>query len=147
MLVESVLRNKGGGVVTARPSSTVGEAARILSQHRIGALVITEVEGGGREIAGIFSERDIVRGMAEYGDAVFGKPVRDLMSTDVVVCSPADSLEQLMVVMTSRRVRHLPVIAEDRLVGIVTIGDVVKSRLEEATMEVDSLRSYVMEAR
>lgn len=147
MLVESVLRAKGAGVVTARPDITVGEAARVLARHRIGALVITDVDGTAPQIVGIFSERDIVRGMAEHGEAVFAKPVREFMSTDVLVCAPTDSLEQLMGVMTTRRVRHLPVMDQGALVGIVTIGDVVKSRLEEATMEVDSLRSYVMEAR
>ncbi len=147
MLVETVLRAKGSSVVTARPDITVGEAATKLAQHRIGALVLTESEDADAEIAGIFSERDIVRGMAAHGEAVFRKPVREFMSTDVLVCSAKDSLERLMGVMTNRRVRHLPVIDDGALIGIVTIGDVVKSRLEEATMEVDSLRDYVMSAR
>lgn len=147
MLVESVLRAKGSGVVTVRPDITVGDAARVLAKHRIGALVVTEGDGREAQILGIFSERDIVRGIAEHGDKLFGMTVRQLMSTDVLVCSASDALEQLMAVMTNRRVRHLPVVQDGELIGIVTIGDVVKNRLEEATMVVDSLTRYVADVR
>ncbi len=144
MLVESVLRHKGTNVVTTKADVTIGEAARVLAAHRIGALIVIDDQ---QAIVGVLSERDIVRGIAEYGDRVYAMPVRQLMSSDVLVCGRQDSLQSLMAVMTNRRVRHLPVVEDQRLVGIVTIGDVVKSRLEEATMEVDSLRRYVMDVR
>ncbi len=145
MLVETVLRAKGSGVVTTGPEVMVGEAAKLLSAHRIGALVV--VDAGSGRVVGVFSERDIVRAMAEHGAKVLDMRVRDLMSTDVAVCSAEDSVESLMATMTNRRIRHLPVVKDGALTGIVTIGDVVKTRLEEATMEVDSLRSYVMDSR
>lgn len=144
MLVESVLRHKGTNVVTTKPDVSIGEAARILAANRIGALIIVDDQ---QAIVGVLSERDIVRGLAEHGDRVYAMPVRQLMSSDVLVCRRQDSLQSLMAVMTNRRVRHLPVVEDQRLVGIVTIGDIVKSRLEEATMEVDSLRRYVMDVR
>lgn len=143
MLVESVLKAKGNAVVTIAAETTVGEAAKLLAAKRIGALVVMD----GDRLAGILSERDIVRGMAENGETIYRMPVSVLMSREVLVCGPADSVESLMATMTHRRVRHLPVLVDDRLVGIVTIGDVVKTRLDEATMEVDSLRSYVMGGR
>lgn len=148
MIVETVLRAKGNGVVTARPDITVGEAARQLAANRIGAVVV--VDGDGREpcIVGIFSERDIVRSLANHGEAAFKMRIRDFMSTNVVTCHPADTVEALMAVMTNRRVRHLPVLGEgNALIGIITIGDVVKSRLDEATMVVESLRDYVSAGR
>lgn len=145
MLVETVLQGKGSNVVTTGPDVTIAEAARLLCAHRIGAVVVIDGEA---RIVGILSERDIVRGMALKGERVYAEQVRDLMSTDVLVCRSEDSLEHLMSIMTNRRVRHLPVVdTEGRLKGIVTIGDVVKNRLDEATMEVDSLRNYVMAGR
>ncbi len=144
MLVETVLHGKGSGVHTVKPDATIAAAATQLNAHRIGALVA--VDGTGR-IAGILSERDIVRGMSQFGEEVHAKTVAELMSVDVFTCSPQASLEELMQVMTKRRVRHLPVVEEGRLVGIVTIGDVVKNLLTEAKMEVDSLRDYVMTSR
>lgn len=148
MLVETVLRAKGNGVVTARPDVTVGEAARQLAANRIGALVIVDGDGLLPRIVGILSERDIVRVLAERGPATSDMRVRDLMSTNVVTCRLGDTVEQLMAVMTNRRVRHLPVLGDDgALIGIITIGDVVKNRLEEATMVVESLRDYVSAGR
>lgn len=143
MLVETVLRAKGNTVVTTGSEATVGEAARVLAANRIGALVV--VDRG--EIVGVFSERDIVRGMADQGERLFHMPIAELMTRNVVTCAPGDSLESLMATMTNRRLRHLPVIDGGRLVGIVTIGDVVKNRLEEATMVADSLKRYVTDSR
>jgi len=145
MLVETVLQGKGSNVVTTGPEVTIAEAARLLCAHRIGAMVVVD---GDARIVGMLSERDIVRGMALKGERVQSNQVRDLMSADVLVCRSEDTLEHLMSVMTNRRVRHLPVVdGEGHLKGIVTIGDVVKNRLDEATMEVDSLRNYVMAGR
>lgn len=147
MLVKTLLKAKarGAGVVTVSPDMTVAEAARTLASNRIGALVATEQDGA---IAGILSERDIVRGVALQGETCLRSSVRDLMTASVLTCREEDSVESLMQVMTSKRIRHLPVVDGDsRLVGIVTIGDVVKSRLDEADMEVDNLRHYVVAAR
>lgn len=147
MLVKTILKAKarGAGVVTVSPDITVAEAARTLATNRIGALIALE-EGGA--IAGILSERDIVRGVALQGEGCLRAPVRDLMTAAVLTCHEDDSVESLMQTMTSKRIRHLPVVDGDgRLVGIVTIGDVVKSRLDQADMEVDNLRHYVVAAR
>ena len=147
MLVTSILKAKarGAGVVTISPDAKITEAARLLAEHRIGALIAIEADN---RIAGILSERDIVRGVSERGNLCLGLSVRDLMTSQVVVCHEEDAIDDLMKTMTTRRVRHLPVVsAENRLIGIVTIGDVVKSRLSEADMEVDNLRHYVVAAR
>jgi len=147
MLVTTILKAKarGAGVVTISPDAKITEAARLLAEHRIGALIAIEADN---RIAGILSERDIVRGVSERGNLCLGLSVRDLMTSQVVVCHEEDAIDDLMKTMTTRRVRHLPVVsAENRLIGIVTIGDVVKSRLSEADMEVDNLRHYVVAAR
>lgn len=147
MLVKTILKAKarGAGVVTVSPDITVAEAARALSTNRIGALVAMEASGA---IAGILSERDIVRGVALQGEGCLRSSVRDLMTAAVLTCHEDDSVESLMQTMTSRRIRHLPVVDSDgKLTGIVTIGDVVKSRLDEADMEVDNLRHYVVASR
>ncbi|MTJ82073.1 MAG: CBS domain-containing protein [Telmatospirillum sp.] len=145
MIVKTVLKQKGNNdVATVTPDMPVMEAARALHSKRIGALVVIGAEN---RIVGILSERDIVRGMALNDGRMDTLKVHDLMTSSVLVCNPDDSLDLLMGIMTNRRVRHLPVVEHNRLVGIVTIGDVVKARLEDATMQVDSLRDYVMTAR
>ncbi|MGE5547185.1 MAG: CBS domain-containing protein [Solirubrobacterales bacterium] len=147
MIVKMILKAKarGAGVVTVSPEATVGDAAKLLAEHRIGALIAVEDHGA---IAGILSERDIVRGVAAQGATCLALKVRDLMTAAVHTCHEEDTLDSLMQTMTTRRIRHLPVMDTDnRLVGIVTIGDVVKSRLDEASMEVDNLRHYVVASR
>lgn len=147
MIVKTIMKGKarGAGIVTVSPDASVGEAARLLAANRIGALVA--VEDGGA-IAGMLSERDIVRGLAQTADSCLRTRVRELMTADVQVCRESDTIEALMQIMTGKRIRHLPVVDESgQLIGIVTIGDVVKSRLDEASMEVDSLRHYVMASR
>jgi CBS domain-containing protein len=144
MIVRTILMGKASGeVATTTASQTVGAAAALLTQRRIGALVVVDDQ---QQLAGILSERDIVRGMAKFGGVVQDMTVGELMTRDVVTCSSGDSLESLMSVMTSNRIRHLPVLEGGKLAGIITIGDVVKSRLEETTLQVDSLREYVMSA-
>lgn len=145
MIVRTILKNKASNdVATTTAEHMVGEAAKALHQRRIGALVVIDAD---QNIVGILSERDIVRGMALHGHAVNALKVRDLMTSAVLVCSPDDPLEKLMGIMTNNRVRHLPVMEDAKLVGIITIGDVVKSRLDDATMQVDQLREYVMVSR
>jgi CBS domain-containing protein len=151
MYVQSILDTKGSEVVTTRPEETIAATARLLAKHRIGAVLVLSGDAGdgddGRRVIGVISERDIVAGMAAHGPGVADMKVSDLMTRDVVLCRPTDTIEDIMTVMTGRRIRHLPVVEEDRLVGIVSIGDVVKQRLDETAMEMDSLRQYVLSGR
>jgi CBS domain-containing protein len=147
MVVKTILKAKarGVGVVSIGPEATLVEATRLLAANRIGALIVVDATGA---IAGILSERDIVRAISTDADASLTKRVRDYMTADVLTCTETDSIESLMQTMTTRRIRHLPVVDQSgHLVGMVTIGDVVKSRLEMASMEAESLREYVMAAR
>jgi CBS domain-containing protein len=137
MTVEQLLNTKGREVATIEPDATVAMAAHRLRARRVGALVVSR---GGGVIAGIISERDIVRGLAEHGRDLLDRRVSDLMTRSVTTCSPTDSVRDLMAVMTQRRIRHLPVASEGTLCGIVSIGDVVKNRLEEMQLETGVLR-------
>jgi CBS domain-containing protein len=137
MNVEGILRSKGATVVTIKPDATVGDLVHGLREDRIGAMVVSE---DGRSVLGIISERDVVRGLADRGSRVLEAPVAELMTRDVVLCTPRDTVKQVMAEMTRRRVRHLPVVADGVLCGIVSIGDVVKNRLEEIETETNVLR-------
>lgn len=138
---------KGTEVITVTPTASLQEAALTLRANRIGAvLVVDDVTGDGR-IAGILSERDIVGAIADFGASALEKPVSDVMSADVVTCSPSDTVEQLMETMTARRIRHLPVVQDTALVGIVSIGDVVKKRLAEISDEAKALQDYITTGR
>lgn len=138
---------KGTEVITVTPTASLQEAALTLRANRIGAvLVVDDVTGNGR-IAGILSERDIVGAIADFGASALEKPVSDVMSADVVTCSPSDTVEQLMETMTARRIRHLPVVQDTALVGIVSIGDVVKKRLAEISDEAKALQDYITTGR
>ncbi len=138
--VSSVLKHKGHDVVTVTPHQTVTAIVRVLAQNRIGAVPVVNEKG---QIIGIISERDIVRGMAEHAEAVLTLAADQLMSRDVKTCSSEDPLVDLMEVMTHQRIRHLPVIQDGALHGIVSIGDVVKQRLEEVQSEAEELRNYI----
>lgn len=141
MTVAAILRGKGHQVATIGPDRTVAAAAQELRDERIGALVVS---ADGRTVEGMLSERDIVYAIAAHGPAALDWPVRDLMSADVRTCRPEDSVQELMETMTQHRVRHLPVLdGEDRLAGIVSIGDVVKRRLDELQFERDAMVEYV----
>jgi CBS domain-containing protein len=144
MHVQAILGNKGSKVVTVRPQATILDACRLLAEHRIGAVPVVDEDG---RVAGIFSERDSVRAVAQQGSRALDLPLTEVMTRNVLTCKPEDSLDDLMGVMTTRRVRHLPVIEAGKLIGIVSIGDVVKHRLDQAALEVDSLREYVLAGR
>lgn len=145
MIVQDILNSKESKeVATIASDRSVADASQRLHQRRIGALVVVE---GADRIDGILSERDIVRGLAQRGAEVLSLRVADLMTRSVLTCHPRDSLETLMATMTANRVRHLPVENEGRLAGIITIGDVVKARLKEATQEMDQMREYVAAPR
>jgi CBS domain-containing protein len=142
MIVSQILRDKGSAVLTVPPEATAVEAARIMNERRIGALVVRKNHG---PLEGIVSERDIVVALAEQGPASAERPVRSLMTTAdrLITCAPADSVAHIMAVMTDRRVRHLPVIENGRLAGIISIGDIVKARLRETLAEVEAMTAYV----
>ena len=140
MNVETILRNKGNWVATIRPDATVGDAIGMLNRERIGAIVVSE---DGIGVDGILSERDIVAALAEQGTNLLSRSVDDVMTHDVITCDPGDTVGELMAEMTNRRIRHFPVVADGRLRGIVSIGDLVKSRLDEVEFEASSLRSFI----
>jgi CBS domain-containing protein len=144
MIVRTILTSKSSSDVSSTVASQkVFEAAQLLAKWRIGALVVLDEQ---HQLVGILSERDIVRGLAHHGASVEEMTVGELMTKDVVTCASSDTLDSLMGVMTDNRIRHLPVLETGTLVGIITIGDIVKARLDETTMQVDSLRDYVMAA-
>ena len=140
MDVETILRNKGPAVATIRPDDTVGAAIEALVSRNIGALVASE---DGETVDGIISERDIVHALARHGVALLALSVAEVMTRSVVTCDPTESVAELMAEMTNRRIRHLPVVRDGRLYGIVSIGDVVKNRLDEIEYEARSLRSFI----
>lgn len=140
MLVRQILREKGRDVVTIGSDATLSEASRLLAHRRIGALVVANDDGG---ITGIVSERDIVRAVAEHSVAALGQTVGQHMTRTVLTCSESDTVDELMETMTHGRFRHLPVVENDRLCGIVSIGDVVKTRIAETVREAESLREYI----
>ena len=143
MNVASILRTKGADVATAGPGTRVSEIAKRMKDQRIGALVV--VEDGG-PVLGIVSERDVVNGFVERGRDLSEATAGDLMTADVLTCAPADTIASLMSTMTERRIRHLPVVDDSGLCGLVSIGDVVKNRLDEIEAEADALREYVTTA-
>jgi CBS domain-containing protein len=143
VLIEHILYGKGHDVATIGRDASVGEAARLLREHNIGALVVVDSESG---IAGILSERDIVRALAGEPagtTAILEQQVADLMTTDVATCSSRSSVDEIMRLMTNRRIRHIPVVDNDALTGIVSIGDVVKSRIDELETEAGTLHDYL----
>ena len=140
MYVSDILKVKGGEVVSITATETIYAALSLLATNKIGAVLVTDPQGG---IAGIISERDLVRAMHKYGKDLFDKHVGDLMTSNVVTCSPKDPVAAIMGMMTSQRFRHVPVVEDGKLAGMISIGDVVKSRIEEAQFEVDALRRYI----
>jgi CBS domain-containing protein len=140
MNVEAILRAKGREVATIRPDETVGAAVDQLISRNIGALVVSE---DGERVDGIISERDIVHGLASRGADLLSVKIAEVMTRRVVTCDPSETVDQLMAEMTNRRIRHFPVVEDGRLRGIVSIGDVVKSRLDEVEYEARSLRSFI----
>lgn len=141
MRIAEVIRRKGADVVTVPPDAGVAELVALLDEHKIGALVVSP--DGGETVSGIVSERDVVRHLHTDGAGVLSRTVADIMTTDVETCAPEDELESLARRMTDLRVRHLPVVVDGKLRAIVSIGDVVKNRLDELQEERDQLVHYV----
>jgi CBS domain-containing protein len=140
MNVKMILKEKGRQVHTVKPSALLGDVAEFLTKARIGAVVVVSEAG---EVIGILSERDIVRAVAEDRQGAPGHAVQDYMTTDVTTCGPNDSIDELMSRMTDRRIRHLPVLESGKLIGLVSIGDLVKMRIAETELEAQSLRQYI----
>jgi len=144
MNVKNILKNKGSGVVTARQDDTLQRIARLIADHRIGAVVVVGADG---HPMGIVSERDIVNALAAYGAGVLAMQAERVMTRALLTSRLDQTADELLSVMTASRVRHLPVVENGKLAGIVSIGDVVKLKLDEAAAEVGQLREYVMAGR
>lgn len=142
MRIRDVLRHKGDKVITVEPTETVESLIRMLDEHHIGAMVVST---DGHSVLGIVSERDVVRRLHADGPALLELTVNDIMTSDVHTCVPTDAVDDLMRQMTEQRVRHIPVLDGDALVGIVSIGDVVKHRIDELTSERDHLEAYIQQ--
>lgn len=143
MTIKTILSAKGRKVVTIEPTARIIDAVKLLAERHIGALVVTGAEA---RVVGIVSERDIVRALAAHGAGALDLPLTAVMTRKVVTCGQRETVSMLMDMMTNRKFRHVPVIEDDRLVGIVSIGDVVKLRLEEMEREQSALRDYIQTA-
>ena len=140
MLVSQILHGKGAVVHTIGPNASVSEAIGRLRELGIGALVVSE---NGRRVVGILSERDIIHGLAESGPELLGQPVSEIMTSEVLTSGLNDTSQSVMAHMTDSRIRHVPIVEDGELRGMVSIGDIVKSRLDEITHEADALREYI----
>jgi CBS domain-containing protein len=142
MRISDVIRRKGDGVVTLRSDATVKHLLEVLEKNHIGAVVVSD---DGLVVSGIVSERDVVRHLHTDGVGVLDETVAMIMTSDVATCSPDDSLDELAAVMTERRFRHIPVVVDGRLKSIVSIGDIVKGRIDELQTERDHLVGYIQQ--
>ncbi|MET3667792.1 CBS domain-containing protein [Caulobacter sp. 1776] len=140
MLVSQILKDKGDLVFTASPQETVGAAAALLHTRRVGAMVVVDE---GEAVVGILSERDVVRAIAKEGASALSKPISTCMTTSVIFAQPDETIDTLLERMTDRRIRHLPVVKGGRLAGIISIGDLVKYKINEAQAEADGLKAYI----
>jgi CBS domain-containing protein len=143
MTVKAILSRKGGDIVTIVPTASLSAAVKLLAERRIGALVVT---GPDNRVAGILSERDIVRTLAERGPVALDDNVAAVMTRKVTTCTEADTIVFIMERMTAGKFRHLPVVDQGKLVGVISIGDVVKYRIEEVEHDADALREYIATA-
>jgi CBS domain-containing protein len=143
MNVKNILAAKGGSVISIEPTATLATAVKTLAEHKIGALLVL---GPDRRMVGILSERDIVRVLAERGSAVLEQPLAQVMTRKVVTCSQSETIGGIMERMTRGKFRHVPVLEQEQVVGVVSIGDVVKYRLQEMESESAALRDYIQTA-
>lgn len=140
MYVHDILRHKGQDVFTVDPGATIQDLARALMTRKIGAAVVADLTGA---VVGVISERDVIQCVAEHGAECLSCEVRELMTAEVITCAPDTKIDDVMSLMTERRVRHIPVIDNGALAGIVSIGDVVKDRIAEVEREANQLRQYI----
>ncbi len=143
MTVKAILTTKGSDVATIEPTANVGAAVKLLAGRRIGAVVVTGPE---QRVVGIVSERDVVRALDQHGDIALALPLTEVMTRRVETCAPSDTISSIMERMTAGKFRHVPVVEQGRLSGIVSIGDVVKHRLQEMEREQAALRDYIQTA-
>jgi len=143
MLVSRILKEKGAAVYTCSPLETVAAAAAVMHARRVGALVVMDEQD---RVVGMVSERDIVRVIAQQGHMGLGGPVSSCMTRGVIYAAPGETVDDLMARMTDRRIRHLPVCEDDRLLGIVSIGDLVKTKIAETEAEAEELKAYIAQA-
>jgi CBS domain-containing protein len=143
MVLAAKARNLGGDIVCIEPTADLAAAVKLLSTHRIGAVLI---RGAGGRLAGILSERDIVRALSEHGASALALPVGQAMTREVATCSEDDTVASIMERMTTGKFRHMPVIANGELTGLISIGDVVKQRVEEIESESEAMRDYIRTA-
>jgi len=141
MKVAEILKQKGQEVISVRPTESIDTLSHRLRLARIGAMVVT---GDGGALIGVISERDIVHGLAEHGASCLGLTVADLMTTRLITCTPDDSVTRISRLMTENRIRHLPVVEGAKLAGVVSVGDVVKNRMEEMSLEANVLRDIAI---
>ena len=140
MKLAEVLRGKSGDIFRIKASSSIANAATALNEKKIGALLVEDDDGA---IAGILSERDIVRGLGKHGADLHDVAVSELMTSNIIRCSPDDTVNEAMAMMTDRRIRHLPVFDGDQLLGFISIGDLVKCRITEVQAEAEAMRAYI----
>jgi CBS domain-containing protein len=140
MTVAAILKEKASGVISVRPDDGIETVCQKLADKGIGAVMVLRGDGG---IAGILSERDIVRGLAMIGTDLLQQSADTIMTRNVMVCSSKDTIEDVMHLMTKRRIRHLPVVDNGKLIGMISIGDVVKRRIAATEMEAEALRQYI----
>ena len=140
----TILESKGSDIISMHPDMTVFEGDKLLNRQRIGSAVVLDADG---KLVGVFSERDVVNGLAEFGAEILEQPVAKVMTHDVIVGHPSDTLQELMSCMTDRCIRHIPIVDAERLTGIVSIGDVVKARMEELETESAAMHDYIENRR
>lgn len=143
MNVKAILAAKGGNIFCIEPTADLAAVTKLLSKHRIGAVLI---RGAGERLAGILSERDIVRALSEHGAGALALPVGQVMTRDVETCGEDDTVATIMERMTAGKFRHMPVVVKGKLVGLISIGDVVKQRVEEIESESEAMRDYIRTA-
>lgn len=143
MKVSEVLKAKGDRVIKVSPQENLARALETLTEEQIGALVVCDQD---EKVVGVVSERDIVYGLVKHGPQILSKRVQDVMTSDVNACSPQDTMFKAMSMMTGRRVRHLPILENGQLSGVISIGDAVKARIEEIEAEAKALREYINSA-
>lgn len=139
-MVKNVLQRKGNDVISVAPEVTMLDTAKVLRENKIGAVLVCEKEG---RMCGVLSERDIVIAIAKQGAGILTKPVSEFMTEGVYTCTQKDDMKSLMETMTTRRIRHLPVVEADKVVGMVSIGDVVRERMAETEAESEALKAYI----
>ncbi|MGC9963535.1 MAG: CBS domain-containing protein [Acidimicrobiales bacterium] len=138
--ISTVLKSKGASVTTIGPDASVAAAVAEMARHNVGALVVSS---DGQTVEGIVSERDVTRALDSFGGALLNKPIRLIMTSEVRTASPDENIESLAVMMTEHRIRHVPVLEDGVLAGIISVGDVVKSRIEELEEDKDALLQYI----